>query len=136
MNDHTSTSGLKLINAAELGRPAGHYSHAVRTRDTLYLSGLLPITPQGQKLVDASFDVQAQQVFNNLEAVLSAAGVTKNQLVQVRVYLTNIAQWPAFNQLYGDWLGAHYPARCIVPVPNLHYDLALEIEAIAQIVEN
>jgi 2-iminobutanoate/2-iminopropanoate deaminase len=52
-------------------------------------------------------------------------------LVQVRVYLVNIGLWPQFDQLYADWLGSRRPARCVVPVPALHYGLLLEIEGVA-----
>lgn len=121
------------LNTAELRTPAGHYSHAVRANagELIFVSGQLPITPQGDKLTGEPFEIQVRQVFDNLDQVLHASGCTRTNLVQVRVYLVDIEQWPYFNQLYAAWLGEHRPARCVVPVPTLHYGLALEIEAVA-----
>lgn len=123
------------INAAPLGTPAGHYSHAVCAGGLAYLSGQLPINRQGQPLSGEPFEVQVAQVFDNLEQVLASCGSSRGHLLQVRVYLHDVALWPRFNQLYAVWLGPHRPARCVVPVPALHYGLALEIEAVARLAE-
>jgi enamine deaminase RidA (YjgF/YER057c/UK114 family) len=64
-------------------------------------------------------------------AALRAAGSSPQQLVQVRVYITDIALWPEFNALYASWIGAHRPARAVVPVPQLHHGLKIEVEAVA-----
>ena len=95
------------------------------------MSGLLPITPQGTKLADKTFAEQAAQVLDNLEAVLDAAGSSLAQLLQVRVYIVNVDDWATFNELYAQRLGAHRPARAVVPVPCLHYGFLLEVEAMA-----
>jgi len=79
----------------------------------------------------AGFEAQARQVLANVQAALEGAGSTVAQLVQVRVYLTDLERWPAFNALYAQWLGTHRPARAVVPVPALHYGLLLEMEAVA-----
>ena len=123
----------QLVNADSLGLPAGHYSHAaVSTGGMVFISGQLPITPDRRKLGDESFEVQAAQVLANLDAVLAACGCGRGDLLQVRVYLCDVELWPRFNDLYAAWLGEHRPARCVVPVPALHYGLALEVEAVAQ----
>jgi reactive intermediate/imine deaminase len=121
------------IFAAALPRPAGHYAHAVRTGDLLFVSGLLPVAPDGRMLRDASFDEQTRQLLANLDAVLLAGATSRDALVQVRVYLTDLARWGRFNELYAAWIGEHRPARCVVPVPALHHDVLLEIEAVAQV---
>lgn len=126
-------SGPRLINAESLGTPAGHYSHAAVTAGGMvFVSGQLPITPQGRKLGSEPFETQVAQTLSNLDNVLAACGCARGDLVQVRVYLCDVEWWPRFNALYADWIGAHRPARCVVPVPALHYGLALEIEAVAQ----
>jgi reactive intermediate/imine deaminase len=119
---------MKMIN---VDNPVGHYSQAVQVNGFVFVSGLLPVTAAGEKLTATPFAAQVQQVFANMDGVLVAAGTDKTKLVQVRVYLTDIANWPAFNTLYAAWLGNHRPARCVVPVPELHYGLALEVEAVA-----
>jgi 2-iminobutanoate/2-iminopropanoate deaminase len=62
---------------------------------------------------------------------LQAAGATTADLVQVRVYVTDIAHWPEFDAVYAQWIGAHRPARAVVPVPALHFGFLVEVEAVA-----
>lgn len=111
--------------------PGGHYSHVTCAQGFAFISGQLPITEAGEKLVDASFDDQARQVLNNLECALRAVACDVSQLVQVRVYLADIADWPRFNALYAAWAGDARPARAIVPTGALHYGFRIEIEATA-----
>ena len=97
------------------------------------MSGQLPIAPDGSKLNDAPFERQAQQVRDNVAAALAAAGSSVERLVQVRVYVTDIQSWPAFNTLYAKWAGAARPARAVVPVPELHYGFKIEVEAVGRV---
>ena len=117
--------------ADALPRPAGHYSHAVRAGGLVFVSGLLPVAPDGRALAGVSFEDQVAQVLANLDAVLAAAGTSRDSLAQVRVYITDVALWARFNQLYAAWIGNHRPARCVVPVPLLHHDVLIELEAVA-----
>lgn len=125
-------SSVQAISSDELAPPGGHYSHAVVAGGFVFVAGQLPIDANGTKLVDASFAVQAQQVLANVAAALRAAGSSPQQLVQVRVYITDIALWPEFNALYASWIGEHRPARAVVPVPQLHHGLKVEVEAVAR----
>ena len=121
---------IQRINPTTLAPPGGHYSHAVVANGFVFISGQLPITPAGEKLNQASFEDQAKQVLANVQAALEAAGSSVAQLVQVRVYVTDIEQWPAFNRIYQQWAGAAPPARAVVPVPLLHYGFLIEVEAV------
>ena len=112
--------------------PGGHYSHAVTANGFVFVSGELPIAPDGTKLNEAPFEQQAQQVLDNVALALKGAGSSIDKLTQVRVYVTDIASWPAFNTLYAKWAGSARPARCVVPVPQLHYGFKIEIEAVAR----
>jgi 2-iminobutanoate/2-iminopropanoate deaminase len=118
------------VNPADMAAPGGHYSHAVSANGFVYVSGQLPIAPDGTKLNEAPFEQQARQVLDNVAAALREAGSAVNRLVQVRVYVSNIADWPAFNAIYAAWAGEARPARAVVPVPELHYGFKIEIEAI------
>ncbi|QHB56745.1 RidA family protein (plasmid) [Ralstonia solanacearum] len=125
-------SGVRYLNAPTLRAPAGHYSHAVCANGFVFVAGQIPVTPDGRKLVDAPFEEQVRQVLENLDAVLAASGTDRARLVQVRVYVTDMeTHWPAFDTLYRAWIGEVRPARAVVPVPTLHYGLAVEIEAMA-----
>ena len=122
---------LRTIDPSTMARPGGHYSHAVVAGGLIFVAGQLPITAAGDKLSEATFEVQAQQVLDNVAAALVAGGSAVARLVQVRVYITDIADWPAFNALYARWAGTAKPARAVVPVPLLHYGFRIEVEAIA-----
>lgn len=118
-------------NSNAITPPAGHYSHVAIANGFVMISGQLPITADGHHLANASFEEQTRQVLLNLDSCLQAAGISKQQLVQVRVYVTNIDQWPLFNSLYSQWLGDHRPARAVAGVAQLHYGCAVEVEAMA-----
>ncbi|WP_343722901.1 RidA family protein [Herbaspirillum seropedicae] len=118
-------------NPAGLATPGGHYSHVATGNGMAFISGQLPIDAHGNKLAEASFDVQARQVLANVEAALAGVGSEIGKLLQVRVYLTDVAHWPAFNDLYAAWAGSGRPARAVVPVPALHFGLQIEVEATA-----
>ena len=123
----------RTVNPATMAAPGGHYSHAAVAGGLVFVAGQLPIAPDGRKLGDAPFETQARQVLANVQAALEGAGSSVEQLVQVRVYLADLGHWPAFNALYADWIGAHRPARAVVPVPALHYGMLLEVEAVAAV---
>ena len=114
-----------------LPTPGGHYSHVVVANGFVFVSGQLPITASGEKLADRPFEVQAEQVLRNLEQALLAAGSGIEKLTQVRVYVDDIANWPAFNGIYARWSGNARPARTVVPTGPLHFGVKVEIEAIA-----
>lgn len=120
-----------LTNPDSMAAPGGHYSHAVTANGFVYVSGQLPIARDGTRLADASFEKQAEQVLDNVGSALTAAGSAISRLVQVRVYVSDIRQWPVFNAIYAKWIGSSRPARAVVPVPELHYGFKIEIEAVA-----
>jgi 2-iminobutanoate/2-iminopropanoate deaminase len=124
-------AGPSQINPSAMAAPGGHYSHAVVANGFVYVSGQLPIAPDGKKLNEDSFAAQSKQVLDNVALALKGAGSGVDKLVQVRVYVTDIAQWPEFNTIYAAWAGAARPARAVVPVPQLHYGFKIEVEAVA-----
>ena len=119
------------LDVPALARPGGHYSHAAVGAGLVFVSGQLPITPAGERLVDAGFEAQAAQVLANVQAALVAAGSGIDRLLQVRVYIDDMANWPAFDRLYTRWAGSARPARAVVPTGPLHFGLKVEVEATA-----
>lgn len=115
----------------DLRAPGGHYSHVTVANGFVFVAGQLPITVDGEKLGDSPFDVQVEQVLHNVERALHSAGSSIDKLVQVRVYLDDIANWPAFNEVYARWAGAARPSRAIVPTGPLHFGFKIEAEAVA-----
>ncbi|MFM0007711.1 RidA family protein [Paraburkholderia dipogonis] len=118
-------------NPATLSQPGGRYSHVAVANGFVFVSGQLPITAQGDKLSEASFEDQAEQVLANVQAALESVGSSVAQLVQVRVYIVDVENWMSFNQIYARWAGEARPARAVVPVPQLHYGFKIEVEATA-----
>ena len=121
---------IGYVNPESAARPGGHYSHATIANGFVFVSGQLPITADGEKLADASFEEQARQVLANLKTVLEASGSSVHDLVQVRVYVDSIDNWPKFNEVYAVWAGTAKPARAVVPTGPLHFGLKVEIEAV------
>lgn len=118
-------------NPVTLAKPGGHYSHVAVANGLVFVSGQLPINAQGDKLADAPFEVQAEQVLANVQAALEGVGSSVAQLVQMRVYVVDVEHWASFNQIYARWAGNARPARAVVPVPQLHYGFRIEVEAVA-----
>ena len=113
--------------------PAGHYSQAVVHGGFVFIAGQLPLDPATGEVIGAADDIEAQtrQVLRNVDAILRAAGSGLERLVSVTVFITSRAHWPAVNRVYAEMLGAHRPARAVVPVPELRPGCLIEIQAIA-----
>ncbi|MFM7848937.1 MAG: RidA family protein [Rubrivivax sp.] len=119
------------INPEANARPGGHYSHGTVANGFVFVSGQLPITSAGEKLVAAPFAQQVRQVLANVEATLAACGSGMDRLVQVRVYMDDIANWPEFDALYAQWVQSNRPSRAVVPTAPLHFGFKIEMEAVA-----
>jgi 2-iminobutanoate/2-iminopropanoate deaminase len=112
-------------------KPAGHYTQAIVSGAHVFVSGQLPIRPNGRPLDDDGFEAQARQAIQNMLEILRAAGSSPQQLVKVTAYIVGIANWARFNAVYASMLPDACPARSVVPVPELHYGYLVEIDAIA-----
>ena len=123
--------GIVAINPEAAAKPGGHYSHAVVAGGFVFVSGQLPIAADGSKLNEASFEIQTRQALENVKVVLQAAGSSVERLTQVRIYVADINDWPAFNAIYAEWAGSARPARAVVPAPGLHFGFKIEVEAVA-----
>jgi 2-iminobutanoate/2-iminopropanoate deaminase len=130
-NKLTNRTNVQKVVTTKASPAGGHYSQAVIANGFVTISGLLPITSAGVKLADKTFAEQVNCVLDNLDAILTSAGSSKSQLVNCRVYVSNIDHWGEFNKIYSEYLGDHKPSRCVVPVPVLHYGTLLELEAVA-----
>lgn len=122
---------MRLIQTDKAPIPAGHYSQAVVHGDTVYVAGLVPVEAGTNNKVFGEIEVEAAQVFRNLEAILAAAGSSKSQVLRCTVYITDIGLWPRFNAAYAAFFGEHKPARTVVPVPELHHGFKVELDAVA-----
>lgn len=113
--------------------PAGHYSAGVVHGGVVYVSGQLPFRPGDPERRLGTLAEQTEQALRNVEAVLHAAGTDLGRVVQMTIYVSDVAHWAPVNEAYARVMGDHRPARAIVPVPALHFGAALEIQAVAAI---
>lgn len=125
------SQSILYTNSPDLISPRGHYSHCVTANGFVFISGQLPVDSLGAVKAHCSFAEQAKLVLSNLTACLTASEVTTQHLVQVRVYIADMNNWPVFNEIYAQWIGDFRPARAVAGVSELHFGSAIEIEATA-----
>ncbi len=122
---------MKLIETNAAPLPAGHYSQAVVAGGLIFVAGLLPIIPNTNREIPDGLVAQTEQVFNNLRAILAAAGVGLDALASVQIFVPSIESWSELNSVYVRELGTHKPARTVIPCGPLHYGVLLEMNAVA-----
>ena len=108
----------------------GHYSQCIHHNGILYLSGQLPIDPITKTIPD-TIEEQANLALQNVEIILNAAGSSKKQVLQMRVYISDISLWDKVNEKYSMFFEDHKPVRTIIPTRELHFGCLIEIEATA-----
>ena len=111
--------------------PAGPYSQAVRAGSLLFLAGQIPIDPGTGDLVGGDITVQARQALDNIAAVLKAGGLSMADVVRTTVFLADMNDAPAMNEIYGTYFPEPFPTRATVQVARLPRDVRIEIDAIA-----
>ncbi len=124
---------MEIVSPRYAGTNKGHYSPGMLSNGMLYISGQLSIDPDTRLLPEGGIAAHTILALKNMERVLLEAGLTKNDVVQCRVYVTDVALWDDVNAAYAEFFGSHKPARVIVPVPALHFGCMVEIEAVAQV---
>lgn len=111
----------------------GPYSQAVRTGNTVYLSGQIPLDPDTGDIVEGDFEVRTRRVLANLDAVCRAAGGDLDSIVKLNVYLTDLGRFTAVNAIMAEAFDEPFPARAAVQVSALPKDVDVEMEAVAVI---
>jgi 2-iminobutanoate/2-iminopropanoate deaminase len=123
------TRSVILSSAAP--KPVSAYSQAIQSGSLLFLAGQIPLDPTTGKVVSGTIAEETERVIENVRAVLSAAGATLDNVVKTTVYLTNMADFAAFNETYARHFAKDPPARTTVAVAALPLGVRVEIEAIA-----
>ena len=124
---------MKLLAISTEKAPAaiGPYSQAIQAGNLLFCSGQIPLDPVSGEVVAGDVRRQAEQVLENIAAVLSAAGAGFNDVVKTTVFLVEMGDFGAVNEVYGRYFSEHKPARSTVAVKELPRGVLLEIEVIA-----
>ncbi len=120
-----------VIFSAAAPTPVSAYSQAIHSGSLLFLAGQIPLDPATGKVVSGTVAEETDRIIDNLRAVLSAAGGTLDNVVKTTVYLTNMADFAAFNQAYARHFTKDPPARTTVAVAALPLGVRIEVEAIA-----
>ena len=111
----------------------GTYSQAVKTGNTVYISGQIPLLPATMEMIEADITEQTRQVFRNLSAIAEAAGGSLADFAKVNVFLTDLVHFPIINQVMEEFFTAPYPARAAVEVSQLPKGAEVEVDAIMTI---
>ncbi|MDQ0190164.1 RidA family protein [Alicyclobacillus cycloheptanicus] len=121
---------MNQITTSQAPAAIGPYAQAVQIGDFVFTSGQIPLRPDGT-LVEGDVRAQTEQVLKNLDAVLQAAGLRKENVVKATIFMTDLGQFQTVNEVYAEYLGAHRPARSTVQVAALPRGAQVEIEFIA-----
>jgi 2-iminobutanoate/2-iminopropanoate deaminase len=121
---------MKSVHTDLAPAAIGPYSQGILVNNLFYSSGQIPLKADGT-LVTGDVKKQTKQVFQNLEAVLTAAGASFETVVKATVFIANMDDFAAVNEVYGEYFSAHKPARSCVEVSRLPKDALVEIEVVA-----
>ncbi|HDJ97343.1 MAG: deaminase [Thermoprotei archaeon] len=121
----------EIVFTEKAPRPIGPYSQAVVAGGFIFGSGQIPIDPATGEIVEGDIEVQTQRVLENIKAVLEAAGSSLEKVVFVTVFLSDLSDYPRFNEVYAEYFGGSPPARTTVEVSRLPKGVKLEVNFIA-----
>lgn len=121
---------MRIIKSEKIPPAKGHYSPCIEHNGTLYISGQLPVDPATKQIPDG-IQAQTNVVLEKIDLILNEAGSSREQVIQMRIYISDIALWQEVNEVYAQFFGDHKPVRCVVPVGELHYGCLIEAECVA-----
>ena len=121
----------ELITAAGAAKAIGPYSPALKVGNLLFLSGSIPLDPVSGQLVEGGIKEQTTRVMENIKALLAAAGAGFNSVARTTVFMVDLGEFAAMNEIYSSYFTAPYPARSTVQVVKLPRDVRVEIDVIA-----
>lgn len=121
----------EIVSTDKAPAAVGPYSQAVRTGNLVYTAGQIPLDRATGKMVEGGIQAQVEQALNNLQAVLEASGSSLDQVIKTTVFLQNMDDFGAMNEVYARFFGSSPPARSAVEVARLPLGALVEIEAVA-----
>jgi reactive intermediate/imine deaminase len=122
-----------IISTDKAPQAIGTYSQAVKVNNTVYISGQIPLIPETMEVLDGSVEEQIHLVFKNLQAIISAAGGTFDNVVKLNIFLTDLSHFPTVNQVMAQYFTEPYPARAAVGVKELPRAVPVEMDAILEL---
>lgn len=124
---------MQIITPDFKGENKGHYSAGVISNGTLYVSGQLSIDPDTREVCKGGIREHTQLALKNVDRVLKAAGLARENVVFCRIYTPDVNYWRPINEEYAAFFGNHKPGRVIVSTTTLHFGCLVEIEAVAEV---
>jgi 2-iminobutanoate/2-iminopropanoate deaminase len=121
----------ELISGEGVPKAIGPYSPALKVGNLLFLSGSIPLDPSSGQLVEGGIKEQTTRVMENIKAQLAAAGASFNHVARTTVFMVDLGEFTAMNEIYATYFTAPYPARSTVQVVKLPRDVRVEIDVIA-----
>lgn len=119
-----------IISTDQAPAAIGTYSQAVKTNNTVYLSGQIPLDPATMTMVNESFEAEAHQVFSNLKAVCQAADGELSDIVKLNIFLTDLSNFATVNEIMAQYFTEPYPARAAIGVAQLPKDAQIEADGV------
>jgi 2-iminobutanoate/2-iminopropanoate deaminase len=126
-------SKLERVHTASAPQAIGPYSQAIQSGGFVFTAGQIPLDPATGELGEGDIALQTERVLHNLGAILDAAGSAPDRVVKTTIFLKDLSDFAAVNEVYGRFFGAHRPARSTVEVARLPKDCRVEIDAIATV---
>ena len=120
----------QIISSTDAPAAIGTYSQAVRVGNTIWVSGQIPLDPRTKELVGGGIEAEVRQVFDNLKAIVIAAGASFDDVVKANVYLTDLGNFGLVNKVMAEYFREPYPARAAVGVAALPRGAQVEVECI------
>jgi reactive intermediate/imine deaminase len=120
----------QIISTTDAPGAIGTYSQAVRVGNTIWVSGQIPLDPRTKELVSGDIEAQTRRVFDNLKAIVAAAGATFDDVVKATVFLTDLSHFALVNKVMAEYFREPYPARAAVGVASLPRGAQIEVECI------
>jgi 2-iminobutanoate/2-iminopropanoate deaminase len=122
---------MESIQTDRAPQAIGPYSQAIKANGFIFASGQIPLDPTTMRIVEGGIEEQTGRVLDNLKAVLEAAGSSLDRVVKTTVYLADMNEFAAMNEIYAKYFGATKPARATVQVARLPRDVKIEIDVVA-----
>ena len=118
------------IGTGSAPKPVGTYSQAIKSGNTVYIAGQIPMLPETSEIVGGDFETQLRQVFKNISAIAEAAGGSLANVVKLTIYVTDMNNQKTVSEVMPDYFEEPYPARAVIGVVALPREVAVEIETI------
>ena len=125
----------EIIQTDRAPQAIGTYSQAVRSGNTVYMSGQIPLIPESMELVEGDMEVQIRRVFDNLSAVAEATGGSLADVVKLNVFLTDLGHFAIVNTVMAEYFQPPYPARAAVGVAALPKGAQVEMDAVMELAD-